>query len=195
MIESVSNLDERVFLALNQLHTSWLDPVMMWCSGNLIWLPLYVLLVYQLLKISRTHAAVALVCVAIGITLSDQFTSTLLKPMIERPRPTWNPDIDTLVHTVDGYRGGRYGFPSSHAANTFCVAVLLNLVIRKRWVRWLFLWAALVSYSRIYLGVHYPGDILTGAALGSIFGVITYRLYVAACKGIDKMKAEKAIRP
>lgn len=195
MIESLSNLDERVFLALNQLHASWLDPVMMWCSGNVIWLPLYALLLYQLAKLPRAHALVALVCIGIGITMSDQFTSALMKPFFERPRPTWNPELKSLVHTVDEYRGGHYGFPSSHAANTFCVAVLLSLVIRKPWPRWLFVWAALVSYSRIYLGVHYPGDILTGAALGSIFGLIAYQLYLAVTVRIDKTNAEKAIRP
>ncbi|MGC3945282.1 MAG: phosphatase PAP2 family protein [Chryseolinea sp.] len=191
MIESIGHLDERAFLALNELHASWLDPLMMWCSGNLIWIPLYAIMLYQLIKLPRAHAMIAVLCIAVGITMSDQFTSSLLKPIVERPRPTWNPDIEKLVHTVDGYRGGHYGFPSSHAANTFCVAVLLALIIRKPWTRWFFLWAAVVSYSRIYLGVHYPGDILTGAALGSIFGVLTYWLYALATRSIDKARTEK----
>ena len=191
MIESLSHLDESLFLSLNELHTSWLDPLMMWFSGNVIWMPLYVFLLFQLSKLPRPHAIVALAGIAVGIALSDQFTSSLLKPLVERPRPTWNKDIGTLVHTVDGYRGGHYGFPSSHAANTFCVAVFLILILRKPWTRWLLLWAAVVSYSRIYLGVHYPGDVLTGAALGTLFGALTYWLYKITCAAIDKKKAEK----
>ncbi|MEJ1241510.1 phosphatase PAP2 family protein [Chryseolinea sp. T2] len=192
MIETLSKFDERAFLAINDMHTSWLDPVMMWCSGNVIWLPLYAFLLYQLFKLPKARAFVAVICIAIGITFSDQLTSTLIKPIVERPRPTWNSELSAQVHTVDGYRGGHYGFPSSHAANTFCVSVLLSLVIARPWTRWLFVWAALVSYSRIYLGVHYPGDIITGAALGSMCGAITFLLYKAGCNGIEKMKAEKA---
>ena len=192
MIETLSKFDERAFLAINDMHTSWLDPVMMWCSGNLIWLPLYDFLLYHLFKLPKAHAFIAVVCIAVGITFSDQLTSSLIKPMVERPRPTWNNEIGALVHTVDGYRGGHYGFPSSHAANTFCVAMLLTLIIARPWTRWLFLWAAVVSYSRIYLGVHYPGDIITGAVLGSLCGAITFLLYKAGCNAIEKMKTEKA---
>jgi len=175
------DLDKQIFLGLNQLHTSWLDPAMMWISGNLIWVPLYAFLLFQLGKLPRTQLIMALLCLVVGITLSDQLTSGILKPLIGRPRPSWDPVISSLVHTVDGYRGGHFGFPSSHAANTFCTATLITCVLRVQWVYGLFLWAALVSYSRIYLGVHYPGDILVGAIIGCLCGFLSFRLYKAVC--------------
>ena len=186
MIDSLTELDEQVFLALNQMHSGWLDPFMFWFSGNLIWIPLYGFLIYQLAKLPRIHFILALLSIAAGITMADQFTSSVLKPLVERPRPTWNTEIGSLVHTVNNYRGGHFGFPSSHAANTFCVAILLILILKKPWARWLLLWAMIVSYSRIYLGVHYPGDVIAGAAIGSIAGLIAFRLYTAAC---NKLKS------
>lgn len=187
MIDSLTELDKRVFLALNQWHSAWLDPIMFWFSGNLIWLPLYAFLLYQLYKLPRIHFVVALLSIAAGIAMADQFTSALLKPLVGRPRPTWDAEIGSLVHVVNNYRGGHFGFPSSHAANTFCVAVLLMLIWKNPWARWLLLWATLVSYSRIYLGVHFPVDVIAGAAAGSIFGVIAFRLYRYGCKTGEKL--------
>ena len=187
MIDSFIEYDERLFLALNELHATWLDPIMLWSSGNLLWLPLYAFLLYQLSRLPRIHTIVALLCIAAGIALSDQLTSTVLKPLVARPRPTWNTELGPLVHTVNDYRGGHFGFPSSHAANTFCVAVLLILILRKRWFLWLLLWSAWVSYSRIYLGVHYPADVLIGALLGSGCGWIAFGLYKVGCRVGEKL--------
>lgn len=181
------DLDRRLFLALNELHSSWLDPVMVWVSGNIIWIPLYVILLYHLFKLPRVHAVVAVLSIALGIALSDQLTSSLMKPMFERARPTWDTELGPLVHTVNNYRGGHFGFPSSHAANTFCAAMLLNLILQRRWLPVLFFWAALVSYSRIYLGVHFPGDVTVGAILGMACGWIAYQVYLFGCRAGDKL--------
>lgn len=189
-MNALIDLDKRIFLSLNDLHASWLDPLMMWFSGNVIWLPLYIFLLFQLSKLPRVHMILALLGIVVCITLADQLSSSMLKPLVSRPRPTWDPGIGSLVHTVNDYRGGRFGFPSSHAANTFAVATLLNLILRTSWIRWLFLWAGVVSYSRIYLGVHYPGDVMVGALLGVVCGWISYQLYKSACASVDKGKNE-----
>lgn len=185
-MRNLSELDQRLFLALNEMHAPWLDPLMIWFSGNIIWLPLYVLLLYQLTKLPRITFTLAIVCIALSITLADQLTSSVLKPMIARPRPTWDETIGSIVHTVDDYRGGRFGFPSSHAANTFCVATLLSLILRRRWSAWLFAWAALVSYSRIYLGVHYPGDVIVGALIGCFIGLLVFLLFEVTITRLSK---------
>ena len=177
MIDSLIDIDKRIFLVLNELHAPWLDPIMYWVSDTWIWVPLYGVLLYQIFKLPRRQAIIAVFCIAAAIIVSDQMSSKVIRSRVERPRPTWDQQISAQVHTVNEYRGGHYGFPSSHAANTFCAAVLIVLLLKKSWTRWLLVWALLVSYSRIYLGVHYPGDIFFGALLGSVFAGLSYWVY------------------
>ena len=111
--------------------------------------------------------------------LCDQFASTVCKPLFHRPRPTHDEEIGSLVTLVNNYRGGRYGFISSHAANSFGAALFLIGVFRNRlFTASILLWAVAVSYSRIYLGVHYPGDILAGAIAGVLGGIAIYNVYM-----------------
>lgn len=115
--------------------------------------------------------------VVIVIILADQISVNLFKEVFLRLRPCHNPEIKDLVHTINGACGGKYGFVSSHASNTFALAVFVGSVFKKQ-VEWMlftmFLWAAIVSYSRIYVGVHYPGDVLVGALLGSLIGFLIW---------------------
>ncbi len=179
MIEFLDRLDTEIFLFLNSYHNDFFDTAMYWITKQETWYPVYLLIIAAMVWKFGMRSLVILLFIAIGITLSDQITSSLMKPLFERPRPCHDPEIRHLVHVVHGC-GGKYGFASGHAANSFCLVTLLFLFFRRfyAYLGWLFLWAALVSYSRIYVGVHYPGDIITGAILGILIGYLLYRLYM-----------------
>ena len=179
MMEQLAELDKDLFFFLNGLHTSWLDPVMYYISQTLTWLPVYLLLLWVLIKNYGWRTLLWLVGLALAITIADQVTSGLMKPFFERFRPSRDPAFaEGLVHVVNGYRGGKFGFASSHAANAFAVATFLYLLLRNkvRYTGYFFIMAALIAYSRIYLGVHYPADILAGGAIGAVAGSLCYRI-------------------
>ena len=168
-------VDSQLFLFLNGLHTEWLDTVMVSITEMWPWIPIYLLLLYMVFKQYGKRGWWVLLAVAVLILCSDQLSAHVCKPLFHRLRPCFNPDLEGLVHLPKGLPGGRYGFVSSHAANTFAVATFLTAVLRKNYRSigwWLFVWALVSSYSRIYIGVHYPGDILAGAVLGILVGLI-----------------------
>jgi undecaprenyl-diphosphatase len=173
--------DRELFLFFNDLHSSWLDQPMYFLSNTIAWLPLHILLLYLIFKDHKKQSWVILIAIVILITLCDQIPSSLMKPYFERLRPSRDPALEGMVHVVNDYRGGLYGFASSHAANTFGMATFLFLLMRKRRpaIIFVFLWAAFVSYTRIYLGVHYPGDILAGAIIGIICAMLIYPLTIS----------------
>lgn len=180
MIDQLIALDRELFLSLNGLHAPWLDPVMMAISGSVIWLPLYAYLLYLIIRDHKINSWLPLLGIGLTILLADQTTSSLMKPFFARLRPSHEPSLVGVIHLVNGYAaGGAYGFASSHAANTFGAATFLTLLLcpTKRWAPWLFVWASIVSYSRIYLGVHYPADIVVGGAIGVLSGWISFMLY------------------
>lgn len=177
MLETLIGYDTDVFLWINSIHIPFWDVFMKMATGKLIWTGLYLSILFALW---RSYGWKTLIIVflmsCLSITISDQLTASVLRPVFERLRPSHpeNP-ISDLVHIVDNYRGGRYGFPSSHAANTFAAATLLSLVFkRSRFTVAIFIWAIINCYSRLYLGVHYPGDILFGIILGVLSGLICY---------------------
>lgn len=175
----LSDIDARLLLIVNGAHSPFFDSVM-WCiSGRWIWLPFYAVLAYLLFRrMSWKRASICLVTIGLIILAADQTCATLIRPEIGRLRPAnINNPLSSFVHVVNGYRGGRYGFPSCHAANTFALAVFMSLVIRHKWFTvMMFSWAFVVSYSRMYLGVHYFGDLFCGATIGSLFAVLFYYL-------------------
>lgn len=175
----LSDIDARLLLIVNGAHSPFFDSVM-WCiSGRWIWVPFYAVLAYLLFRrMSWKRASICLVTIGLIILAADQTCATLIRQEIGRLRPAnLNNPLSSFVHVVNGYRGGRYGFPSCHAANTFALAVFMSLVIRHKWFTvMMFSWAFIVSYSRMYLGVHYFGDLFCGATIGSLFAVLFYYL-------------------
>jgi len=174
----LERLDQQFFLLLNSLNSPFWDQVMHVLTGKLIWVPLYLaILIYLGLKYKRKFLVI-LLFVILAAVMADQI-SVLIKNSVERPRPCHEPVLTGLVHLFNGECGGKFGFVSSHATNSFNVALISLLFIRKRWFSIsIVIWALVVGYSRIYLGVHYPGDVICGSLLGALIGWINYRLYM-----------------
>ncbi len=157
---------------------------MMTVSARFTWIPLYLLLLYIVFRQFGKHAWLVVIMCLVAVALSDQLTSHLVKNLVMRYRPSHNALLIPKLHIVQDYMGGQYGFASSHAANTFAVACFIALIMPQKRVliSVLFLWAILVCYSRVYLGVHYPSDILGGAIIGSICAYVCYKLWQIANK-------------
>lgn len=193
MIDLLNGLDNQIFLFFNSLHNDFLDRVMWILTGKMIWLPLYIALFAVLIRTFRIRTVIVYsLAIALTIALADQICASVLRPVFERMRPS-NPEnpISSFVHIVNGYHGGSYGFPSCHAANSFALATIITLMLRTRLTAiLLFSWALLNSYTRIYLGVHYPGDILVGAAVGS---TIAFLCYLAA-RYIERQQLKSAAK-
>lgn len=181
MRETINQLDTQLFLWLNRHHAPWLDPIMVWITDRNSWFPFYALLIGWLVFRYRKQATGLLLTLAVAVALSDQTASTLLKPLTLRLRPCHEPLLQKLIHPVLGC-GGQYGFASSHAANAFALAMGLWLLVGKQYpvAKWLFLWAFSMAYSRIYVGAHYPLDVLAGAGIGVLTATASgwcYRQY------------------
>ena len=188
MLEQLIHIDTEILLAINGWHAPWADRLMWIISAKATWIPLYALLIGLLVWRYRKPASksmkwlqkvpvcvVLIVVIAAAIGLADFIASGILKEWVARPRPTRVPELEGVLHLVNGYKSGRYGFVSSHAANTMACALLFSLIWRNKIATiGLMLWVAMNCYSRMYLGVHYPTDILGGLIVGSLVAVAAY---------------------
>ncbi|MCW5900397.1 MAG: phosphatase PAP2 family protein [Flavobacteriales bacterium] len=174
LLERIDALDRELFLALNGLHAPWSDALMGTVSEMLVWMPLYLFFLVVLRKrLGWKGLWWSLPVIALMILASDSGSVALFKNTVQRLRPCHEPALQGLVHIVDGHCGGRFGFVSSHASNHFAIAAFMAGILRgtPRWASpALFFWAAFIAYSRVHLGVHYPGDVLVGALFGFTIG-------------------------
>ena len=189
----MEHLDQQILLLLNGSQSTFLDNCFLLITRTSTWIPLFLVLLFIVfralskLQVSRNRACVLgilfIIACALVIVICDQTASTICKPLFSRPRPSHEPALLGLVDLVNGRRGGAYGFFSSHAANTFGLATFVALTFRNRIISFtLYIWAILSSYSRIYLGLHYPGDILVGLLFGILVGYIIYLLFSRVIK-------------
>jgi len=174
----LEQLDQQLFLFLNSLNNPFWDKVMHAISGKITWFPLYLAILVWIGYSHKRKFPVIILFVVIAVTLADQVSVQLFKNVFHRLRPCHEPALQGMVHLVNGECGGLYGFVSSHATNAFNVALISLMFIRKRWFTIsIVLWALIVGYSRIYLGVHYPGDVVCGSLAGALIGWGVFKFY------------------
>lgn len=177
IVSWLNDIDTSLLLDVNSQHTPYWDTFMWLCSRKWEWIPFYVSILYVVFRNYSWRGAVYCVLAVVAvILLTDAFLSQVIRPWIGRMRPS-NPanPVSGLIHIVDSHRGGRFGFPSTHASNTWGLVVFIAWLFRRQGLTiFLALWAVLVCYSRLYLGVHYPGDLLAGMFFGFVCATAVY---------------------
>ncbi len=177
MLEQMSHIDQEIFLFINGFHNAFFDIIMFWVSKTVTWIPLWLYFIYLIIRKYKKISWIIIVALIASVGVSDFVSVHLFKNVFERLRPCYNPEISSIVHIVKDHCGGKYGFVSSHSANMFSIATFIFLLFKKDFPKYILLvivWSGLIAYSRVYLGVHYPGDIIGGAILGSLVSVVFY---------------------
>ena len=176
LLNQINQWDQQLVLAAHDLGRPLLNDLMLGITEKYNWIPLYALLLYLLVRNYCLQALYSVISVVLVIILADHFTSSFMKPFFGRLRPCHDPAIGHLIVVLEKC-GGQFGFASSHAANSFAVTSFFWYTFKKqyRWLPLLFIWPLVVSYSRMYLGVHYLTDISVGALVGWLIGYLVFR--------------------
>jgi undecaprenyl-diphosphatase len=184
MLEKLIELDRELFVYLNDMQSPFWDAVMIFASDKYVWVPFYLgVIAYVIWRYKRQSIPMLLLAI-LTIALADSITSGIFKPYFARLRPCHDASLSEVINIVAGC-GGKFGFMSSHAANAFGFAVFFNLILSDRYAIFkviLVVWAVVVSYSRIYLGVHFPGDVVGGAIVGSFAAYVCSLGYAIVLK-------------
>lgn len=179
-LERILELDKAVLLSLNGSDNMFLDQMALILTSGLTWIPLYLILVYLIVKNNEKWSQIFLILAMMGLCMliSNGFNGGFIKPHIARLRPSVEPILVGVVQLVNGYKAQGFSFFSAHACNTFCIAVFVSLLVRSRILTVLLVfWAMLNAWTRLYLGVHYPSDILVGTVMGILIGTVVYLFF------------------
>ncbi|MBO5699124.1 MAG: phosphatase PAP2 family protein [Bacteroidaceae bacterium] len=178
MLDFLLNLDTQLTLFFNGSDIAVVDQLAIIATKTITWIPLALVLLYVIGRSNHwKNVCIVVIAIALAITMADQVASGLFKPLVARLRPSHEPSLQGIIDIVNNYRGGRYGFFSSHAANTCAVATLLSLLFKyKPLTVTLYSWTLLNCWTRVYLGVHYVGDLLVGLIWGFCVGIIVYAI-------------------
>ena len=197
MMDQIKEWDRELLVLLNSYHADWLDPIMYIITQTWFWIPFYIFLLYLIIRNYKKDSWLIIVVLVVLLIMADQITSTFMKPYFGRFRPSQEPSLHDILHIVNDYRGGLYGFASGHAANTFAAATFSWLLFRKKyaWTSLFFLWAAIMTYTRIYLGLHYPGDILVGGFIGALLGWLCFVFFSWVEPRIKRRAQSSAVPP
>ena len=187
-VQTVIDIDRQVLGVINGAHSAFLDTLMVTLTSAVTWIPLYLALLYLVVKNNENMAQIGwvMLCCALCFFITEFVTDGLVKPAVARPRPGNDPEWMYMVHVVNGRRGLDYSFFSAHAANTFGIAVFFCLLVRDSVFSWLMVtWSLVNCYTRLYLAMHYPSDIMVGLAFGALVGATVYLLYSLVFKQIS----------
>lgn len=187
MIEYLENIDHKLLMLINSWNSPFWDNIMWWISDSKFGIPFYLLFIFIAVRFFGWKKGLIIIVLGLlSVGLSDLSAKYLFKEVFQRYRPSHNLLLSKYLHFVNDYKGGLYGFVSSHSANMFAIATTLGLFYKEKnkyLIYWLLLWAAIIAYSRMYLGVHYPSDVFVGGLLGTSIGTI---IYLFGNKGIIK---------
>lgn len=189
ILKWLNDLDKEGLLLINRHHSLFWDKIMWFASGDTSWIPFYILLTFLLIIYYRKKSWLIIILIIPLVVCTDQLAATVIRSMEIRMRPSHIPGIENLLHFVNNYRGGTIGFISAHACNVSGLAIYLSLITKQKtkWLPYLLLaWSLLVCYSRVYLGVHFPGDVIIaiffGSCIGWLFSLIYQRLEIKLSK-------------